>query len=200
MNKRVGVVNLIPILLWLFFIIDFSIKYYPAYFALLQRSSDAFIFNCSIAMAEAFLHVDLQTFVPSQDALNCLIVDIYLLPLRIVRQEGSAIAAGLFISFILSLTRQSSLGQRGLSRPPGWRLHCFAETWFSKKTFTQVLEPILSDMQLEYFEALAAKRPWKARIVLLRGYLSFWSAVVAQAPLSVLSLLYKVWKTTKIGS
>ena len=84
--------------------------------------------------------------------------------------------------------------------PPGWGLLRFAETCFSKKTFTQVLEPTLSDMQKEHFDALAEGYLWKARLALVRGYVSFWSAVAAQAPLSILSLLYKVWKATKTGS
>lgn len=85
-------------------------------------------------------------------------------------------------------------------RPPGWGLRHFAELCFSKKTFTQVLEPALSDMQKEYFEALAARRPWQARIVLVRGYWAFWSAVAAQLPISFARRVYEVWKATKTGS
>lgn len=87
-----------------------------------------------------------------------------------------------------------------LSRPPGWGLRRFAELCFSKKTFTQTLEPALSDMQKEHFEALATGRPWQARIVLARGYWSFWSAVVAQLPISLARRVYEVWKATKSGS
>jgi len=84
--------------------------------------------------------------------------------------------------------------------PPGWSLRRFAEFCFSKKTYTQVLEPPLSDMQKEHFEALAAGRLWKARMVLVRGYWSFWSAVGAQLPISFARRIYEVWKATKIGS
>ncbi len=83
--------------------------------------------------------------------------------------------------------------------PPGWGLLRFAETCFSKETFSQVFESTLSDMQKEHIEALAASRPWKARIVLIRGYFSFWSAVVAQLPIPFIRRVYEVWKTTKIG-
>lgn len=86
-----------------------------------------------------------------------------------------------------------------LSRPPGWGLRRFAELCFSKKTFTQVLETTLSDMQKEHVEALAAGHPWQARMVLVRGYFSFWSAVVAQLPISFARRIYEVWKATKIG-
>lgn len=87
-----------------------------------------------------------------------------------------------------------------ISRPPGWGLRRFAEFCFSKKTYAQVLEPALSDMQKEHFDALAAGRPLKARMALVRGYWSFWSAVVAQLPLSLARRVYEVWKTTKTGS
>jgi hypothetical protein len=87
-----------------------------------------------------------------------------------------------------------------LFRPPGYSLQNFAELCFSKKTFTQVLEPALSDMQKEHFEALAADRPWKARMVLARGYWSFWSAIAAQLPISFARRVYEVWKATKTGS
>jgi hypothetical protein len=87
-----------------------------------------------------------------------------------------------------------------LFRPPGVGLRRFAELCFSKKTFTQVLEPALSDMQKEHFEALAAGRRWQARIVLVRGYWSFWSAVAAQLPISFARRVYEVWKATKTGN
>ena len=86
------------------------------------------------------------------------------------------------------------------SRPSGWKLRRFADLCFSTKTFTQVLEPTLSDMQKEHFDALAEGRPWKARMALVRGYWAFWSAVVAQLPIPFARLVYKIWKTTNTGS
>jgi hypothetical protein len=87
-----------------------------------------------------------------------------------------------------------------VSHPSGWRLLRFAELCFSKKTFAQVLEPALSDMQKEHFEALAAGRPWQARMALVRGYWTFWSAVAAQLPISFARRVYEVWKATKTSS
>ncbi|HYG60986.1 MAG TPA: hypothetical protein VEL74_00265 [Thermoanaerobaculia bacterium] len=55
-------------------------------------------------------------------------------------------------------------------------------------------------MQKEHFAALAAGRPWQAGMVLVRGYWSFWSAVVAQLPISLARRVYEVWKATKTGS
>ena len=54
--------------------------------------------------------------------------------------------------------------------------------------------PSIHDMQHEHVEALAAGQIWKARWVLLRGYWSVSSAMVAQAPLSLLKQLVELWK------
>lgn len=91
----------------------------------------------------------------------------------------------------------SHLGAFLVFSPPGWGLRRFADFCFSKKAFTEILEPALSDMQKEHIEALAASRPWKARMVLARGYWSFWSAVVAQLPISLARRVYEIWKATK---
>jgi hypothetical protein len=55
-------------------------------------------------------------------------------------------------------------------------------------------------MEEEHFDALQAHRPWQARMALVRGYWSFWSAVLAQLPISFARRIYEVWKTTKTGS
>jgi hypothetical protein len=103
-------------------------------------------------------------------------------------------------AFLVIPVLESQLKMPRLSQPPGWNLRRFAELCFSKKTFTQVLEPALSDMQKEHFDALAAGRPWQARMALVRGYWSFWSAVAAQLPISFARRIYEVWKATKTGS
>ncbi len=122
-------------------------------------------------------------------------------------QKGVAtiIAIGLLIAAIASATRlalrlwEVGQAQAPLSSPPGWKLLRFAETFFSKKTFSVVLEPALSDMQKEHIEALGTGHPWQARLVLLRGYFSFWSAVFAQLPISLIRRVYEVWVATKAG-
>ncbi len=71
-------------------------------------------------------------------------------------------------------------------RPPGFKLQAFADLFFSPKTYGNVLEPVLRDLQAEHMEALAEGRPRKARWVHIRGTWSFWAAVVAQLPVSLL--------------
>lgn len=93
--------------------------------------------------------------------------------------------------------RNKSLPRRGGSRiatPPGMHLRAFADAVFSPKTRRLVLEPTLCDLYDEYCEALKEGRPWKARWASARGYWSFWSAAVAQLPVSLARKLLDIWK------
>jgi hypothetical protein len=89
------------------------------------------------------------------------------------------------------------LAQGQIKAPPGSRLRVFAEFCFSRRTYERVLEPILRDLFDEYCEALNDHRPWKARWVQTLGYWSFWSAVLAQMPISMVKMVYKIWQTTR---
>jgi hypothetical protein len=80
--------------------------------------------------------------------------------------------------------------------PPGWRLRRFAEALFAPKTYKQVFEPTLRDLEDEYCQALLEKRSRKAKWVCLRGYWSFWEAVVAQSPISLFRVMCKLWKAS----
>jgi hypothetical protein len=78
---------------------------------------------------------------------------------------------------------------------PGWRFLSFAGFIFSKKTCVNLVEPIISDMREEYFEALSQNRIWKARWVRVRGTWSFFAAMGLDRFFSVVSLCVKVWKS-----
>lgn len=80
---------------------------------------------------------------------------------------------------------------KSVSLPPGIRLGQLSEFFFSEKTVTDVVTPILSDMQMEYCQALAENRIWKARWIRIRGYWSFWEAI---ALLNVLKALAEIWR------
>lgn len=78
--------------------------------------------------------------------------------------------------------------------PPGAHLYSFASAVFSAKSLKNVIEPTLLDMRDEYSEALKDDHPRKAQRIRLRGYLSFWSAVLAQILDSLTKLVVTVWK------
>lgn len=80
----------------------------------------------------------------------------------------------------------------------GKSLGCYfrllASTVLSREAYVNVLEPTLRDMYDEYREALNQGHHWKARWVVVRGYWSFWSALGAQLPRSIMSRIYALWK------
>jgi hypothetical protein len=91
--------------------------------------------------------------------------------------------------------RLSGLRRRGrLQRPPGYGLLWFADFFYSRKSVEECLRPTIQDLQDEYAEALAAKRPHKARWVRIRGT---WSFVCAAGLLTMASIgkqVVKIWK------
>src|SRR5205085_778013 len=76
-------------------------------------------------------------------------------------RESSDAAALRFVDLWKRFGRE----QRRLARVPGWGLHRFASWWCSKRVLREILEPVLSGLQLDYYEALAAGQPGKARWV-----------------------------------
>ena len=95
----------------------------------------------------------------------------------------------------------SSVGQgrslptpEGLHLPPGLSLSALAQFIYSRKIYDRVFQPILADMQHEYFEALKDGQQRKAQWVMWRGRLSFVMAVFAQVPVSITRLIVKLWK------
>ena len=92
------------------------------------------------------------------------------------------------------------LASRRRVRPPvGSSLRGVAEFVFSKKSFEQIYDPLISDLRVEYCEALAANRRWKARWVWARGHLSFLTAASAHAVASGGHLVARVWRIFQAG-
>ncbi|HEX6750020.1 MAG TPA: hypothetical protein VF092_22190 [Longimicrobium sp.] len=83
-----------------------------------------------------------------------------------------------------------------IHRPPGFRLLAIAEFLYSAKTYHEIFEPTVADLQEEYAHAWAEERPWKARWVRLRGYWSVFSAAgvhgLASCAKTALSILKAV--------
>jgi hypothetical protein len=81
-----------------------------------------------------------------------------------------------------------------LVRPPGAKLLQLAEFLYSRKTFKDVLEPTILDLQDEHAEALSQGRQWKASWVRVRGTWSFFNAAGLFAVVSVGKRLVAMWK------
>lgn len=78
--------------------------------------------------------------------------------------------------------------------PPGFRLARLAEFVYSKKTYQEIFEPILSDLRIEYQEALEEKRWHKARWIAFCGRWHFVAAALARIPVSLTRLVITLWK------
>ena len=92
------------------------------------------------------------------------------------------------------------LANRRKVRPPvGSSLRGFAEFVFSKKSYEQIYDPLISDLRFEYYEALDANRRWKARWVWARGCLSFLTAASDHAVASVGRRVARVWRIFQVG-
>jgi hypothetical protein len=82
-----------------------------------------------------------------------------------------------------------------ITRAPGTYVLNISEFLFSPKTLTMMVNPIIADMQGEYFEALAAGRRYKAICVCVRGY---WSLVKALGLFSLVRTVAAVWRKVSI--
>jgi len=79
-------------------------------------------------------------------------------------------------------------------RPPGSRLLNIVEFLYSPSAREKVFEPLIADWRLEYFEALAVKKPLKAKWISVRYYWAFCKAMGLQR---LLSVIYKMALVTK---
>jgi hypothetical protein len=83
---------------------------------------------------------------------------------------------------------------QSVSRPPGWLLGRWAAWFLSPKTVQHIVEPILADLQVNYFDALTQKRLVKAGWVRFRGY---WELFKALGLTGALRVILYVWKSVK---
>jgi hypothetical protein len=79
-----------------------------------------------------------------------------------------------------------------LVRPPGYSLFRAAEFLCAARTADLIFRPLLSDIEIEYCEALAQQRWLKAAYVKLRGQWSLITALVALSPKWVLRAILRL--------
>lgn len=83
-----------------------------------------------------------------------------------------------------------------LVKPPGATLLHLASVIYSKKTFETVFEPAISDMRIEYFEALQTNQKWKPRFAWLRGHMSVLRAALVQIPVGLVQVAVSLWRAS----
>jgi predicted permease len=64
-------------------------------------------------------------------------------------------------------------------KPPGTRLRALAARFLDARTVQYLIDPAIADMQAEYEDASRRGLAWRKRWICLRGYLSFFSMIVA---------------------
>src|SRR5436305_873310 len=109
----------------------------------------------------------------------------------ILRLWVSAIVLTSFLGFFAKIVIRALdliIPSKRIQTSPVARLRAFAEFFFCRRTYSEILEPTLRDFFDEYCVALSQKRLWKAQWVRIRGYWSFWSAVFAQLPISAVKM------------
>jgi hypothetical protein len=87
-------------------------------------------------------------------------------------------------------------GRRRIVRPPGSKLLSFADIFCSSKTIERVIIPNISDMRIDYCNALAEKKNTKAVFVRIRGYWSFWKALGLH---TLIQNIVEIWKASRLG-
>jgi len=76
-------------------------------------------------------------------------------------------------------------------------LHRIGSVVFTRCTFDRVIEPVLSDLQIDYYEALNEGATYKARWVRCRGHANFWICISAQLPISLSQRVVALWKASR---
>jgi hypothetical protein len=102
------------------------------------------------------------------------------------------------INKLVGIQFSNNRDKKRIHRMPGYGLARISKLIYSKKTFEEVFEPAISDMQVEYLEAIEQGELHKAKWVVLRGRFSFWSTIISFLPVSLLRRCTEIWKT--IGS
>ena len=69
--------------------------------------------------------------------------------------------------------------QNQISRPPGSWIEPILRIVCPKKVMKEGISPLIAELRLEYFEALAEGEEMRARFVIVRGYYALAAAVVS---------------------
>lgn len=74
-----------------------------------------------------------------------------------------------------------------IHEPPGATLLSIVDFLYSPRTVEHTFKPLISDWRLEYYEAIKAKRKWKARWICVRNYFVFAKVMGLDKVFSIIS-------------
>lgn len=81
-----------------------------------------------------------------------------------------------------------------IKRPPGSLIARIGRSIFTHKFYKKIVEPVLSDFQIEYFEALAQQRMWRARWMRLVYSIMLILTLLLQIPVWTTRTVVTLWK------
>lgn len=119
----------------------------------------------ALCIALIFIHLDLSRF-------------------RMLGPVISIVAAAFIAAIVVRLSIRSKSREIKVALPYGSKLLRFAIFLFSPKTQIEIFEPLVSDWQEEYFEAINDKLVWKARWINFRYTYAFFAVVLKKTPVA----------------
>ena len=108
---------------------------------------------------------------------------------RKLLEQGAAMPAN--VDRVVDRIAGSIRESRGIVKPPGFSLARFAEFFLSPKTVERIVNPLLADLQSEYFAALDQRRKIKAIWIRLSYSWAFFKALGFH---TLLKAVVEVWR------
>ena len=130
----------------------------------------------ALCIALIFIHLDLSRF-------------------RMLGPVISIVAAASVVAIVIRISIRSKSREIKVALPYGSKLLRVAIFLFSPKTQIEVFEPMVSDWQEEYFEAIKNKFVWKARLINIQYTYALFAVVLKKA--SVIAAIAYLVKLTK---
>ena len=113
---------------------------------------------------------------------------------RLDNEYASSFNLWLDMKLLLRTIPAALISTDRITRPPGALIGRWAEFVFSPRTVEYLVNPILADIQIEYFNALAEGRNAKAVWVRLRGY---WNLITVVGFAGFLRTVLSFWEILK---
>jgi hypothetical protein len=104
-----------------------------------------------------------------------------------------AFGSPVFRRLVASLAPSTS---SAVHRIPGWRFGRILHFIYGPRIYARVIEPQMSDHQIEYVEAIANGKIAHARYIWLRCCLSLSFSAVMQLPISLTRICAELWRMT----
>ena len=97
------------------------------------------------------------------------------------------------LSIAVGIGLWPKLPKKSVRQAPGTFLCRIGRFFWPTKSYDRVFEPIISDLRIEYAEALVRHEIWHARWIWVRGHIQFWSAACGHLFVLIARGLARIW-------